>query len=449
MRRTTPSTKSSLIEPIGIGTGLVEASSSLWKRAAERASVMFGDMVRWAFEEEPMVPNYPHAVTGQLALTRRMLGIDGPTAVAQVYLDALRPLVESNDIEACTLRPFAGMLSEKNLLRRYKAWCPLCLISMKERSGESGVYEPLLWRLSDVTVCPEHNVDLLTTCRACGRRGDIVARYARVGCCGRCGAWQGKDEKLVIRRGDENEVRIARAVFGLLERTAEFQGINHDGRLTFKRLVSSVEMRDLLASALGVNFTDITKRKARPRLPRLHVLATIASVARAPLHQVILGELQPWTSASGLTRCSQATRSKPDWSAVGARFEQLANDAKVTRLKDACACLNISMGSARIYFPDLVERIVERGKNVRREEAERNKQVQLDRVRKAFRTLTAAGVYPKVSRLEAAAGGHMRKYREDFTNVINEEWARLDSGALHRSKRATVNHEKGNESTDD
>ncbi len=384
MRPTIPSSNSGLIQPIGIGTGFVEASSSLWKRAAERVSVKFGDIVRWAFETQPVLPGHTHAVSGQLALTRRMLGIDGPTAVARVYLDPLRPLTTSNCIEACTLLPFSGMLSEKNLLRRHKAWCPLCLISMRDRSR---VYEPLLWRLSDVTVCPEHCVDLVVECGACKRRGEIVARYARVGCCSRCGAWLGKKECLVFRRGDEHEFRIARSILGLLERTAEFQGIKHDGRSTFKKLVNSIEVRDLVASALGVQDSYVSLMTVRPRLPRLGALATIADAAQTPLHRVILGLLCEWEPAGHQSRRVRAVAPRPDWTAVGARFEQVANDAGVTRLKDACALLNISMGSARIYFPDLVRRIVERGRVVRKEEAERKKQLYMERVRKAFRTL--------------------------------------------------------------
>lgn len=403
-------------------------------------------MVRWAFEEQPVPPSYVHPVTGPLALARRMLGIDGPTAVARVYLNALQPLVESNCIEACTFLPFAGMLTEKNLLRRYRAWCPLCLISMKDRMG---VYEPLLWRLSDVTVCPVHNVDLVTECGACKRRGEVVARYARVGCCGLCGAWQGKEENLFARRGDEDEVRIARSVLGLLARTAEFQNNNHDGRSTFTRLVSSAEMRDLLASALGVHVSDVSKKVTQPRLPRLRVLATIADVAQAPLHQVILGELRPWAPASGLTPGALATQRRPDWAAIGARFERLANDPSVTRLKDACVCLNISMGSARIYFPHLVARIVDRGKSLRKEEAEKNKRADMERVRNAFRALTAAGIYPSAPRLETTAGVHMRKYREDFNNLINEEWIQLEGSSLRRSRRVTDSDEERAKSSAD
>ncbi|MGF6770502.1 hypothetical protein P3T18_002981 [Paraburkholderia sp. GAS199] len=432
MRPITPSNNLHLVEPIGVGTGLVEASSSVWKRAAERASVRFGDMVRWAFEQRAVLPDYPHEVSGSLALKRRLLGVDGNTAVARVYLDPLRPLVESDYLEACTLLPFAGMLTEKNILRRYKAWCPLCLMAMKERSG---VYEPLLWRLTDVTVCPEHNVNLVTECESCNRPGEIVARFARVGCCSRCGAWQGNDESPGLRSGDDLEVRIARAVAGLLSRTNEFREIEHDGRLTFRRMLTSDEMTYLLASALDMNVDQVRLSVARPRLPRLRALAMIADNAQAPLDRVILGQLRPWRKVVKPASEGPRPTPRPDWTVIAVKFRQMADDVNVTRLKDACATVGISLGSARIRFPDHVKRIVERGRRSRKEEAEQSKTARMEKLRNAFRVLVAKGLYPSTPRLTATSGVSQRWQESEVRQLIDEEWARLGEGQFFRRRR--------------
>lgn len=431
MYRIIRSRRFDLVEPIGIGTGLVEASSSVWKRTAERLSVRFGDFVRWAFDQQAMATNSQSAESGQLALNRRMLGIDGLTTVGERYLEPLRGLVASDHIEACTLLPFSGLLCGKLLLRRRRAWCPICLSSMEEKNQ---VYEPLLWRLRDVTMCPIHSVDLVEVCPVCnGPVQEVISRCARVGCCGLCGNWMGTKGSVLVHRDDQEPgARMSRVVLSLLAHTAEFKNPGHDGRLTLRRMVKSREIRDLLASTLGVSSRVMANHAYQLILPRLAVLATVASVSRQPLHRVILGELISWRDRSEAEMKTLKGRPRYVWETIRTEFEVIANSDDVVNLEDACRQVGVSIDSARIHFPDLVCRIVKKGEVRRRGNYAAKKQARVDQVRHAFRVLVADGIYPSIPRLQSITCIDVGKLLRDRKDLFDEDWAWAEGMNIRR-----------------
>ena len=424
MRPTIPTLKYDLVEPIGVGTGLVEASSSLWKRAAERASVRFADLLRWALDRWPAPPG----ITAEYDRIQNAVGIDGQGAVAEVYLGPLRSLVASERIEACTLLPFAGLLSEKRLLHRYRVWCPMCLASML--SGPA-VYEPLFWRLQVVKVCPVHRVDLAESCHVCmAPRQRVLGSFARVGCCNRCGAWLGAKE--AVRRllpADAYEIKVSRAIMNLLAWTAGFERRGHEGWSTLRKLVAVSAVRELLISTFDLSPATIRRYTRLPLLPQLSVLATVAAVSRQPLRQVILGQVVSWKNSSrSSSRISVSSISqRRNWKSIERKFEKLAKDPACTNVEKACKLVNIDECSARRHFPDCVARIVRRGRVSRLKRAAARKQALLARMRKAFRTLIAAGVYPSFEKIARISGVDTRDIDRDCVkDLLDKEWIRAE-----------------------
>lgn len=437
MRPIIPTRSFNLVEPIGVGTGLVEASSSLWKRAAERASVRFADLVRWAFDGWPAPPDYRHSVTAERMLPRRFWGIDGAGAVAKLYLGPLRSLVSSDSIEACTLLPFAGLLYEKALLHRHRAWCPMCLASMLLGPG---VYEPLLWRIQAVKVCPVHRVDLVESCHVCRvPQQRVLAAVARVGCCNHCGAWLGAEEAVHrLQRADAGEVRVARAIMSLLAWTAEFDGRGHDGATTMRKLVAVTAARDLLISKFDVSPNTIRAYVSGSTLPRLSFLATVAAVSRQPLHRVILGQVVSWrTSSIPRSQENVSTGSlRRDWKSIEREFEKVARDPTCVNVKRACKLVNIGYSSARTYFPDLVAQIVERWKLCKKAKAAARDQALLVKMRNAFRMLVAADTYPSTTKIAKISGVSMLHLGADrVRGLLDEEWLRAEASTHWRRYR--------------
>lgn len=431
-----PSMRYDLVEPTGIGTGLVEASSSLWKRAAERASVGFSDFVRWAFNHPSTLSNSSRKGTRQRALSDQFAGVDGASAGAEMCLSPLRRLIASDRVEACTLIPFAGLVSPWHLLRRYRAWCPLCLASML--SGP-GVYEPLLWRLPAVTMCPVHGIDLVTVCHVCmAPRQNIVGPFARVGCCNRCGTWMGTAEAAHgIRHAEESEANVASAIMDLLSRTATFENDDFDGHSTLQKLLPFRGVRDILISEYGISPASIKQYSWSPALSRLAFLAKIACLSQQPLYRVILGQLVPWNDANTPCVAVPKLRGKRDWGDLEGAFRMLANGQSLPTVEDACKQLKISAVSARNHFPALVDRLAKRRKMLMSKAGAAREKTRSDGVRKAFRALVEAGEYPSYRKLQKISGVNIRHISERFKGLMDEEWIRAEgTTSLSRRRRA-------------
>jgi hypothetical protein len=220
-----------------------------------------------------------------------------------------------------------------------------------------------------------------------------------------------------------------------LEHTADFDSQGHDGRLSFRKFVTSKEMLGLLASALDSSPNKISRLVVRPSLPQLRVLATIACASEQPLHHVILGQLTPWTGGHTPVVKAKIGQPRQSWTTVEREFEALVTRSNVSNLQDACRKLNISAGSARIHFPDLVKRLVQKGRALQAERSAAKWKERSDCVRNAFRILIEAEVYPSVPRLQKMTGIYFRDVLRRHKGLLDEEWKRADGTTHFRRKR--------------
>lgn len=82
------------------------------------------------------------------------------------------------------------MLPSRGLLRAKKSWCPICY--QEWRAAGHVIYEPLIWTLDVVKVCPRHSQPLQTQCPHCHKQSFIVLEWrSRPGYCPKCGGWLG------------------------------------------------------------------------------------------------------------------------------------------------------------------------------------------------------------------------------------------------------------------
>ncbi|MFM0215457.1 TniQ family protein [Paraburkholderia caledonica] len=176
------------ISPAGIGSGGVEQISSFAMRFAEAMAVSFADFFR-----ELVAPRlYKKKRRPQRVSVVSKGVIDGMTRTAAEWVAALEDVASVGDLSTCTLLPFAGAIGPRRLVTTNRRWCPICLQEMAD-NGTRPVYEPLVWRLEEVTVCPVHNMRLVSECPECKCGGQVPLVFnARVGCCRHCGAWMGQ-----------------------------------------------------------------------------------------------------------------------------------------------------------------------------------------------------------------------------------------------------------------
>ena len=86
---------------------------------------------------------------------------------------------------------YQGVIKERGLFRRHKAWCPQCFKQQKQE--RLIVYEPLLWSFKDVNYCLHHNCQLSDRCPHCDSTQKAIATNSRLGFCDRCKQWLGNN----------------------------------------------------------------------------------------------------------------------------------------------------------------------------------------------------------------------------------------------------------------
>lgn len=190
------------LQPEGLGSTMVESMSSYVNRLAEEHRVSVRDLIGNVISKKlPSAYCRPNMMSGN---SYTSVGAhNGTGELAEQWLEALTQLTLHKELKSLSLLSYRNILTENYLLRTYKAWCPRCLEEMRERSC---IYEPLLWQVEAVTVCPLHHQRLETACPNCRRKPDHLAARSRNGHCSRfsCSQWLGNCADLTL---DEYEIR--------------------------------------------------------------------------------------------------------------------------------------------------------------------------------------------------------------------------------------------------
>ncbi|MDP9314604.1 MAG: helix-turn-helix domain-containing protein [Chloroflexota bacterium] len=195
------------LEPVGVGTPLVESLSSYLHRLAEVHSVPVSVLLR-----ELIAPGLGRAYLdrgpGGVAMFwgKHSAALNGTGAWARDVVNVLEALVHRTDLRCLTMLPWSAAVSSDSLLRRCKAWCSACFD--EQRVHDQVIYEPLVWMLTAVTICPRHFQPLSTTCShpSCGKVLPPLTRQGRIGSCPHCGGWLG-----VVAQGEHDQAMVVGA----------------------------------------------------------------------------------------------------------------------------------------------------------------------------------------------------------------------------------------------
>jgi len=108
------------------------------------------------------------------------------------WVRAVESLTLCGDLHLLTMLSWANVLSPKGLIRRSQAWCQFCYGEWR-RDGQA-IYNPLIWSLEVVSICPIHSTPLHRQCpyEGCRRPLPLLAPRSRPGYCSHCGRWLGR-----------------------------------------------------------------------------------------------------------------------------------------------------------------------------------------------------------------------------------------------------------------
>jgi hypothetical protein len=185
-----PSSRLYHLSPIGAGTTFMESLTSFIIRLAEAHSVSTDTL--FTREILPIVTNRSsrsirRALTPSFRI--RAKAMNGTGIMASNWVLGLEKSTLRKDLRFLTLLSWANVLSQKYLFRSARAWCPLCYGHWLKT--EQTVYDPLLWSLEVVRICPQHLQPLLSRCIWCNNTLPLLDRRSRSGRCSKCGEWLG------------------------------------------------------------------------------------------------------------------------------------------------------------------------------------------------------------------------------------------------------------------
>jgi len=115
--------------------------------------------------------------------------INGKSEGAAKFVAVLENATKQRDLKFITLLCWTDVLTSRNLLRKYRSWCPDCFYD--QRLSTQTIYEPLLWFIDDVKICSIHQEFLVSTCPYCNNQASVLKTNSRPGYCPICEKWLG------------------------------------------------------------------------------------------------------------------------------------------------------------------------------------------------------------------------------------------------------------------
>jgi TniQ len=118
--------------------------------------------------------------------------INGAWSLAADFTTAMESLTKRQGLSRLTLLNWPA-LPRKGTMRPMRAWCSACLVEW--RSTGKPIYEPLLWAIRIVNVCPYHRGTLSWICPSCRRQNGVLDARLWPGRCSRCFQWLGEEKR--------------------------------------------------------------------------------------------------------------------------------------------------------------------------------------------------------------------------------------------------------------
>ena len=178
------------LRPLGVGTERVESLTGYISRLAEAHSVPTSVLMR-----RELIPRVCQESAGSAkdrvaqnySFIYDSYVLNGISDCPRTWVGTLGALTSEKSLRVLTMLTWARVVSDIHLLRSSRAWCSQCFDSW--RRANVPIYEPLLWAIKVVTVCPVHECRLEERCPHCGRGSQALTAKARPGCCFRCRSW--------------------------------------------------------------------------------------------------------------------------------------------------------------------------------------------------------------------------------------------------------------------
>jgi hypothetical protein len=277
------------LPPVGLGSVVVESLTSYVARLAEAHDISPGTLV--TREILPKVRKEFRRHDYKVPATESTFMYQAHTVNSvgqgsQDWVNVLEQLTGVRGLQYLTMGTWRRVISGVDLLRRRRAWCPLCLED--RRGSNQPVYEPLLWALKEVSVCPTHACPLAERCPHCGGDQHIISAKVKPGHCCRCRRWLGMNTAAADIPSDiAGRVVLAESVGELLSiaptiaQSPTCEALLHNLKLCIQELADGSMNRFVAAS--GISYDILTDWGCVPernvRLVHLCRICTLVGIS--------------------------------------------------------------------------------------------------------------------------------------------------------------------------
>lgn len=417
------------LEPIGIGTPMVESLTSYITRLAEAHSVSPRVLLR--DEILPIQPRFYLNPTGhikQSCLTTywsRSSVLNGNSSLTRDTVQTMETLTMCRDLRFLTLVSLSDIVSPRELLRRTRSWCPTCYEQWRE--ANSPIYDPLLWNINCIRVCLEHNQPLQLRCpyEDCARTLTSLTPRGQPGYCAWCNRWLGRLPDDTRSSDSLEEVHwmlqqhFLPAIGELLatiphlsepmRREYFVETISQYADKTIKGIYTEATHQFLVVQKSLWNWAY------RSHLPQLENLLQVCAFLRISLLSLFTGEAivatksqtdNPWQTWN-LERTVKAAR-KFDAKRVQQALEEFLQSSEYPppSMREIARRLGYHRDHLAKLFPELCKAISRRYLEYLSEQRQQRIQKLCDEVRRTMYELHAQHRYPSSNQVSSSLGSH-------------------------------------------
>lgn len=231
---------------------------------------------------------------------RDALVLNGTDFYAKAWVNALARLTFWESFSPLTMLTWQDVISRKALLRPTQAWCPACYEDW--RGNNCVVYNPLLWALQAVDVCPRHYLYLQTLCphEDCRRPLPYFSPQSRLGFCPYCMRWlgnpfqAGRSNRCDSISTEEIGQRywISKSISELIEAAPNLPLPPSKKQLALFLTQCSNHLTDgslkLLARQVKIPFATMLAWQQGANTPRLDTLSKVSYAIGLPLRSILI-----------------------------------------------------------------------------------------------------------------------------------------------------------------
>jgi transcriptional regulator with XRE-family HTH domain len=398
------------MNPIGVGTPMIESLTSYMMRLADAQSIQPNVLIGKA-----IVPLLSCSSQGRQPYAHRTafwVGspvLNGMTSLTDRFVQALSALTQQHDLRFLTMLPWKEVLSHLQSVRRTRAWCATCLEEWRVK-GQT-VYEPLLWALEGMHQCGVHGCLLQIICPHCASTLRTLAPRIQPGYCGRCDRWlggplPGKTPPAQVSEEEELWNRwVAMAVGELLAAAPNL--LSTPCRDTIAASMKAVVNGNQLALARHLQMTQATiwQWLEGVRIPQLRMLLRMCYCLHISPLAFLTGKAEAICVTPGAPLHSTIPSSKRSQRRPYTRFDvermRSALEAVVSSteeppppMSEVARSLSSDQSILRRYFPELCRAISKRYLDDKTKKRGERIQSLHEEVRQAALTLLAQGCYP-------------------------------------------------------